>query len=436
MRKYKLMFLFLLMGFYASAQNILAQINTANDFFDKLDQGKYTEAQNLFDESVKEKLPPEALEKVWKQILANLGKFESVNGAQNKVQGEYQVVVLDCKFTNDSQPFQFVFNKANKLVGFFALPKDSKAAYKLPVYNDPNSYVEKLISIKSGNRELPAMLTLPRDSMNCPVVVLVHGSGPADMDETIGAHKPFKDIAIGLAAKGIASVRYVKRSTLFQADFKGAFTTKLEVEDDALNVIAYAKKIPQVDSQKVYLFGHSLGGMLAPRIASQTNLKGIILAAAPARKLQDISLEQNNYFYTLSRDTTKAGKLALIDAEKQLNFAKTLSIKTLAPDSIILGLPASYWVDLNGYNQVATAKKLDTRILIIQGGNDFQVSQQDYNLWVSGLKGKKQVDFKLYPLLNHLFSFASEKGTVSQYQAQGNVDQPVIDDVASWILQK
>jgi hypothetical protein len=280
------------------------------------------------------------------------------------------------------------------------------------------------------------MLTLPRDSMNCPVVVLVHGSGPADMDETVGAQKPFKDIAIGLAAKGIASVRYVKRSTLFPADFKGAFTTKLEVEDDALNVIAYAKKVSQVDSQKVYLFGHSLGGMLAPRIASKTNLKGIILASAPARKLQDILLEQNNYFYTLSKDTTKAGKLALADTEKQLNFAKTLTSKTLAPDSIILGLPASYWVDLNDYNQVATAKKLDDRILIIQGGNDFQVSQKDYNLWVSGLKNKKQVDFKLYPLLNHLFSFASEKGSVSQYQEQGNVDQPVIDDVASWILQK
>ncbi|MBC7654011.1 MAG: DUF3887 domain-containing protein [Oligoflexus sp.] len=436
MRKYKLLFLFLLMGFYASAQNILAHINTANDFFDKLDQGKYTEAQNLFDDSVKAKLPPATLEKIWKQIQDNLGKFESVDGAQNKTQGEYQLVVLDCKFTNDTQPFQFVFNKTNKLVGFFALPKNNKVAYKLPVYNNPSSYVEKLITIKSGNHELPAMLTLPRDSMNCPVVVLVHGSGPADMDETVGAQKPFKDIAIGLAAKGIASVRYVKRSTLFPADFKGAFTTKLEVEDDALNVIAYAKKVSQVDSQKVYLFGHSLGGMLAPRIASKTNLKGIILASAPARKLQDISLEQNNYFYTLSKDTTKAGKLALADAEKQLNFAKTLTSKTLAPDSIILGLPASYWVDLNEYNQVATAKKLDDRILIIQGGNDFQVSQKDYNLWVSGLKGKKQVDFKLYPLLNHLFSFASEKGSVSQYQEQGNVDQPVIDDVASWILQK
>ncbi len=436
MRKYKLVILFLMMGYYASAQNILEHINTATDFFENLNQGKFTEAQNLFDDSVKVKLSPATLEKIWTQIQANLGKFEAVEGAQNKAQGDFQVVVLSCKFKNDTQPFQFVFNKSNKLVGFFVLPKDNKSSYKLPVYDNPSSYVEKLITIKSGNRELPAMLTLPKDSMNCPVVVLVHGSGPADMDETIGAHKPFKDIAIGLAAKGIASIRYVKRTTLFPGDFTGAFTTKLEVEDDALNVIAYAKKVPQVDSQKVYLFGHSLGGMLAPRIAAQTTLKGIILAAAPARKLQDISLEQNKYFYNLSKDTTKAGKIALADAEKQLNFAKNLNIKTISPDSIILGLPASYWADLNSYDQVATAKKLDDRILIIQGGNDFQVSQQDYNLWVAGLKGKKHVDFKLYPLLNHLFSFASEKGGVSQYQEQGNVDQPVIDDVASWILQK
>ncbi|MBK0381990.1 DUF3887 domain-containing protein [Pedobacter sp. SD-b] len=436
MKEIKILIFFLLMSFSAFSQGIFEHINIANDFFDKLDKGKYTEAQNLFDDSVKTKLKPETLEKIWGQLQANLGKLVSIDGAQNKTQGQYQIVVLNCKFTNATQPFQFVFNKTNKLVGFFAAPKTPIEEYKLPAYADTSRYVEKLINIKSGEHDLPAMLTLPRDSMNCPIVVLVHGSGPSDMDETIGAHKPFKDIALGLASKGIASIRYVKRTMLFPQDFRGAFTTKEEVEDDALNVIAYAKTIPQVDSTKLYLFGHSLGGMLAPRIASKTNLKGLILAAAPARKLQDISLEQNNYFYALSKDTTKLGKEALTEAAKQLNFTKTLTAKTLPADSLILGLPASYWVDLNGYNQIATAKKLDDRILIIQGGNDFQVSDKDFNLWVAGLKGKKQVDSKIYPLLNHLFSFESEKGTLAQYQKPGNVDQTVIDDMASWILEK
>ena len=437
MKKYRILIILLLIGSAALAQNILTYINTANSFFDALDQKDFVKAQDFFDASVKDKVAPENLDKMWTQIQTSLGKFESVDGAQNKVQGEFQIVILKCHFTNDTQSFQFVFNDSQKLVGFFILPKQAEINYKLPIYADTTKYTEKLINIQSGEHSLPAMLTLPKDSTNVPIVVFVHGSGPADMDESIGAQKPFKDLAVGLASQGIASIRYVKRTTLYAREFNGAFTTKEEVTDDAIAVLNYSKKVPQVDSQKVYLFGHSLGGMLAPRIASEeTFLKGIILAAAPARKLQDISIEQNNYFIKFTNDTTKAGKAALDQSSKELNASKAITKTSIAQDSVILGLPASYWADLNAMNQVEIAKKLNTRIFIIQGGNDFQVGLQDYYLWTNGLKGKKGVDSKIYPMVNHLFSFVTEKGSARQYQEPLHVDQPVVDDLASWILQK
>lgn len=437
MKKIKLLVLFLLITVGASAQNILSYINTASDFFGKLEEGKFEDAQNFFDVSVKDKLPPENLKTMWANLKANLGEFESVDGAQNKAQDEYQIVILNCKFSKDLQPFQFVFNKDQKLVGFFILPKPATSSYKLPLYADMNKITEKLVTIKSGTHDLPAMVTLPKDTVNCPVVVFVHSSGPSDMDESVGAQKPFKDLAMGLAAQGIASVRYVKRTALFAGEFNGAFTTKEEVLDDALAVIAYAKKILQVDSQNVYLFGHSLGGMLAPKIATlQPDLKGIILAAAPARKLQDISIEQNNYFFNIQKDTTKEGKKYLDQAVKELTASKSITSTSLPADSLILGLPASYWADLNSMDQVALAKKLPQRIFVIQGGNDFQVTTKDFTIWTTALKGKKGFDSKLYPMLNHLFSFVPEKGTTAQYQQAGNVDQPLVDDLASWILQK
>lgn len=436
-KKYILIFLTLFISFGALAQNILTYINTANDFFDKLNQRQFTEAQSLFDVSLKDKITPEALEKAWDQIQANLGRLESIDGAQNKTQGEYQIVILNCKFTKDTQPFQFVFNKEQKLIGFFIIPKKALISYKLPLYADTAKITEKLITIKSGTHDLPAMLTFPKDSVNCPIVVFVHGSGPSDMDESVGAQKPFKDLALGLATRGIASVRYVKRTALYAQEFQGAFTTNEEVSEDALAVLNFAKGITQIDSQKVYLFGHSLGGMLAPKIATiYPNIKGIILAAAPARKLQDISIDQNNYLFKLQKDTTKAAQEFLTKALNDLKASKNITKTNLPGDSIVLGLPASYWADLNTLDQVSLAKKLKQRIFIIQGGNDFQVSPQEFNLWTISLKGKQNVDTKLYPMLNHLFSFVTEKGTEAQYQQSGNVDQPVIDDLSSWILQK
>ncbi|HET8829090.1 MAG TPA: DUF3887 domain-containing protein [Pelobium sp.] len=438
MRKLLLVVLLAVFTFGAKAQAIFENINLAETFFAQLDSGNYEKAYAFFDISVQDKIKLENLQALWTQMEAKLGEFKSIDGVQNKIKEDFQLVILNLAFTNDSQPFQLSFNKANKIAGIFLLPKSPESAYKLPSYADTATYTEKLVTIKSGKFELPAMLTLPKDSVNVPVLILVHGSGPSDMDESIGPNKPFKDIATGLASKGIASLRYVKRTLTYPQAFNGAFTVKDEVLDDALAAIKFAKTIPQIDSQKVYVFGHSLGGMLAPRIATlDPSVKGLILAAAPARKLQDIAIEQNNYFNNLQPDSIKKANAELLSKSiKELDNVKTFNATTVAQDSIYLGLPVSYWADLNAMDQVGIAKKLSQRIFIIQGGNDFQVSRQNFDIWQKALQGKRNVDFKLYPMLNHLFAFVSEKGDNRQYAIPANVDQTLIGDLASWINQK
>ncbi len=436
MKKLTIVFAFLISSFVVKAQGIFENINRAEAFFSLLDSGKYEKAFGFFDASVGDKLKPADLENLWKQMETSIGQFQSVDGVQNKIKDDFQLVILNLKFERDTQPFQLAFNKQNKVVGIFLVPKSAESAYKVPVYVDTASYTQKLVTIKSGKYELPAMLTSPRDSVNFPIVVFIHGSGPADMDESIGPNKPFKDIALGLASKGIASVRYVKRTLTYAADFGGAFTVKEEVIDDAVAAIDFAKRVSTVDSQKVYVFGHSLGGMLAPRIATQApSVKGLILAAAPARKFQDIMIEQNNYMFGFQNDTSKAGRIALTEVVKKLNHSKTFTFKTSSQDSIYLGLPIAYWADLNMMSQTAIAKKLDQRMLIVQGGHDFQVGTNDLVLWQSALKGKRNVDSKLYPMLNHLFAFVDKKGDTKQYSIPLNVDQTFVDDLASWIKQ-
>lgn len=57
---------------------------------------------------------------------------------------------------------------------------------------------------------LPGLLTLPDGAGPFPAVLLVHGSGPQDRDEAVGPNRPFRDLAVGLAALGVASLRYDK----------------------------------------------------------------------------------------------------------------------------------------------------------------------------------------------------------------------------------
>ena len=140
--------------------------------------------------------------------------------------------------------------------------------------------------------------------------------------------------------------------------------------------------------------------------------------------------------FSLAKDTTQAGKLMLDSVIKTLDKSRITKLGTMKADSALLGLPASYWIDLNTYNQVETAKKLKQRIFIAQGGYDIQVSTADYDLWNAALGKKKNVTLKLYPDLNHMLSPQKEKGTMQQYEVPASVSLTLVEDIANWIRAK
>ena len=437
MKSFKILFVLLFISQITFAQSIVNLINRADSFFDTMDKGNFEEAHGFFDESVKGHITADELKLFWLRLGNSLGTYESVDGAKNSVKGDYFEVTLTCGFSKGSQTFTFVFNKSEKLLGFFVTPVATEAEYAAPAYADTTLYSEKEISIKFEGGQMAGIFTSPKNSASFPVVIMVHGSGPSDMDETVGPNKPFKDLAAGLAAKGIGSIRYVKRSMVYPRSFNKAFTVKEETIDDALSAITLAGTLPGVNKSQIYLLGHSLGGMLAPRIATLApSLNGIILAAAPARKLSDLIAEQNIFIYKASGDTTAAGKQQFLESSNEIDRSRLLKLGDIAPDSIILGAPASYWIDLNNYDQLATSKRIKNRILILQGAHDFQVSVQDFNIWRTTLAANKNASFKLYPDLNHLLSSQKEKGTGAQYRTPANVSQVLINDISLWIKGK
>lgn len=418
------------------SQNVISLFGKANEFFTYLEAEKFDSAHLYFADTEKAKITPDNLKDLWKNVKGRLGNVEYLDAIQSKAQGEFYAVTIEGKFERDKQNFILLFNKTDKISALYMPP--NAITYTKPFYVDTALYTEKSVYMQSPGHQLAAVITTPKNATNFPIVVLVHGSGPADMDGSVGPNKPLKDIASGLASKGIASVRYVKRTVIYPAEFTKAFTVKEEVLDDAVAAVALAKTVKGADPKSVYVLGHSLGGMLAPRIATLVpDLKGIILAAAPARSLTDIVIEQNKYVVAKAKDTTAATQKLLADALKSIEATRITKLgTTIKPDSVILGLPASYWVDLNAYNQLNTAKASTKRIMVVQGGNDFQISETDFNLWKSTLTGKPGATFKFYPEINHLLSPQVEKGTSAQYQKMANVAEKVVIDIADFIKQK
>lgn len=437
MKSFKIIIALLFLSQITFAQSIISLINRADSFFETMNNGKFEEAHGFFDESVKDKISADELKLFWLRLGNSLGTYESVNGAQNRSQGEFYQVTLNCVFTKGNQGFTFIFNKSEKLVGFFIAPTASEAVYVEPAYADTNLYREKEVEIKFDGGQMAGLLTTPKNGTNFPLVVFVHGSGPSDMDESVGPNKPLKDLALGLAAKGIASIRYVKRSMVYPNNFTKAFTVKEEVLDDALTAVEIARNTPFINKSQIYVMGHSLGGMLAPRIAALApDLAGIILAAAPARKLSDLIAEQNKHLYVSSGDTTAFMRQQFEQTSREIDRTRLLKLGDIAPDSAILSAPAAYWMDINNYDQLGSARKFKNRILVIQGENDFQVSVQDFNMWRTALASNKNASFKLYPDLNHLLSSQKQKGNGMQYRVPANVSPKLIEDISVWIKGK
>jgi dienelactone hydrolase len=281
---------------------------------------------------------------------------------------------------------------------------------------------------------LPGTLTLPASGGPHPVVVLVHGSGPHDRDETIGPNRPFRDIAGGLASRGIAVLRYEKRTKVHGARIDAtAFTVEQEVIDDALAAIDAARRQDGLDADRVYLAGHSLGAMLAPEIAKRDGrLAGLVLLAAPARPLEVVMRDQLEYIAALpqSDSAARASIAATLDTIAQLEN------RALPPATSVMGAPASYYYDLDEYEPVATAMALDVPILVVHGGRDYQVTAEDLAIWRERLSDQGAI-IREFPALNHLFIEGSGTATPTEYfSSAGHVAATVIQTLANWIGEK
>lgn len=388
-----------------------------------------------FDATMQKALPPDKLATTWKGLIAQVGAFQKLTGARQEKVDKYQVVSVSCQFDNAAIDVRITFDADKKVTGLFFAPS-KPSEYKAPDYVKRDAFTETEVKIGAGDWVLPGTLAMPKGDGPFPAVVLVHGSGPQDRDETIGPGRPFRDLAWGLASRGIAVLRYEKRTKEHGARMAKLkeLTVKEEVLDDALAAVKLLQKTPRIDAKKVFVLGHSLGAMLAPRLGQlDPSSAGLILLAGPSRPLEDLIVEQFLYLAELGEVPLRA-----VEAIKE-QVARVKDPK-LSPDTpaadLPLGLPASYWLSLRECEPTRIALKLSMPMLLLQGERDYQVTMADFAGWKKLLAERKNAELKSYPKLNHLFVEGAGKSKPTEYQKEGHVAAEVIADVAAWVKSR
>jgi dienelactone hydrolase len=401
--------------------------------------GDFAKVEAEFDDKMKAALPPGRLAGGWASLVLQAGAFQKCASEPRVVTiAGKTMVITACTFERSGVDVQFAFDADSRISGLAFRPAaPAGTPYVAPSYVTAAAYTDTETTVGSGEWVLPGTLSLPNGQGPFPAVVLVAGSGPNDRDETVGASKPFRDLAGGLATRGIAVLRYDKRTKVHGARLAGTpgFTVRQEVVDDVLEAVKVLRAHPKIDRARVYVAGHSLGAMLIPRIAAaDPTLAGLIVMAGPARSLEQAVLEQTRYL-ALADGTISAAEQSQIDAAAALVAqVQALTAADATSTAPIFGAPASYWLDLRGYDPPAAARSIKAPMLVMQGGRDYQVTMAEFEKWKAALAGRADVTYHTYAALNHLFIAGSGKSLPAEYQVAGHVSELVVADIAAWIL--
>lgn len=312
---------------------------------------------------------------------------------------------------------------------------------------------------KVENFTLGGTLTLPKGNGPFPVVVLISGSGQQDRNSEIFGHKPFWVIADYLTQNGFAVLRSDDRG-VGSSGGQVEKATSLSFSQDVISALDYLKTLKEIQPKKMFLMGHSEGGMIAPLVVEKyKDVAGIILLAAPGIP-GDLLLEEQSYLIGkasgLSEETLirtrqtnqKIYQLIKTETDESMLINKISAILEVEFESLepnqrktaiqnqMSSISSPWFKYFINFDPEPILKKVSCPVLVLNGANDLQVPAV---MNLEGIQnalnkgGNKKATFKTYPKLNHLFQ-ESVTGNVSEYGTiEETFNKAVLLDILNWL---
>jgi len=399
----------------------------------KLHNGQFKSLHKSFGADLKKSVKSIQLRMIWLGITKTMGEYS--DHGKPDISEKEGIITYNTALYFEEGSLQLKLGFTDNMISaIWISPRD----YVPPSKTLGVAYGKERMTIGHDTFQLPAEVIIPRSCRKCPLVVLVHGSGPNDMDEAMGPNKVFKDISMMLALEGIATLRYDKRSKVYPELFqKGeSFTIQEETVLDAQDAIKQARNLDYIDSSRVYVLGHSLGAYAAPLIvSSDDSIAGAIMMAGPERSIVNLLSEQYEYIYGLDEKITGREKKQLKKIKLAADQVRSLPNPKLKKLKTDLGYwPIDFYRDINGYLPSNIISKTETPFLILQGVQDYQVSyERDYKLLEERLKGKENVSFQFFSKLDHLMMYSEDFSKPVDYFSPRNVSEDFVGAVSNWI---
>ncbi len=396
-------------------------------------QQQFDSIYQMQDKEMKRQLDAKDYEMLWQNFIEKYDTVVNFSFVKTILKDSFVIAESKLSFVSKDFLLHITLNKNNQIAGLFF--KSPQVEYTPPNYINTLNFIEIKKKIKTGNISCDGILTLPKNKQKIPLVIIVGGSGPTDKDGSIGVNKPYKDIAWGLADKGIAVFRYDKR-TVNTSIFKNINPTKVNMEFEyLLDLKSIIKQFKNDKTFSMILFaGHSQGGFMIPYF--QTNLSsisGFIGLSANYSSVVDLLPKQLYYLQSLQKDSASKAAINIL-IEKANYTALHRAKRDAVQDSLFPGLTPAYIKHMETNKpEVLINKIMRTPLLFIQGKRDYQVQPEELVLWQTALKDACCAKFVQFEKLNHILIEGEGVPSPQEYSIQGNVPEYVINEIALWI---
>lgn len=295
-------------------------------------------------------------------------------------------------------------------------------------------YEETDVTVGQAPYVLEGVLTMPKEASEetpVPVCVFVHDFGAFDHDLTMGQTTFFADLADALGKMGVASLRYDSRAYAYPD--AQAETVYDEAVEDALAACQLLKDNPLVDQERIVLVGLGFGGMIAPRIVSQSEgafTAMIILGSTPKTLIEWYCATQPEAYGALGEETQGT-------IEKMIRKVSSVSEEEARALTLFGKNGYYFWEDLH-YNAVDLIKELKVPTYIGQGRRDPIVSEDDGRIAYADAIGDNMtfMSFKAFRGLNHILmnDLTVNEDGLPEYAVATHIDTQAGRTLAQWVL--
>ncbi len=385
----------------------------------------------------------------WQEFRETYGEPVSLTLPESYEFGKYYICVADVQTENGELMLQAEYDVDFRLLQLYLY--ETAEAF-LAHTEMPEGIEEINVVIGEGtDHEIPGKLTKPVNVSEADALkaaVLVGGDGSNTMDMKAGNTYLYRDLAWKLAEKGIVSIRFDKRTLVYQdealaeaADLS-VFTVAWEYTEDANRAAAMLQALPYVDADQIWYIGHSQGAQVASRADAEAGglYAGFILINSSPRGWWEVAYDQYINYGLIDRSSEEIYYL-VSKVKTERDFIADGSCEKMSEDELttqfILTRAAGFWVDYRSFDYIAAFKEAGKPTLIMQGGTDYQVTEDvDFAAWQKELDGCGWATLKSYEGLDHLLveSKGAFAGHYKEYDIPGLADDGALSDIAAFIL--